>query len=118
MIKKPEKKKEIKLWEDCTSTGNADDAYDHGYERGSVDGYNNACDDWEKYHNWRMSQLPKEEEIRNIIAEHLKWNLYRSNLYVCIHTVKWDLLVLSIFYSYDKSYYHLIDYPLLFLTNA
>jgi len=36
----PGEKKIIELDEDCTSTGNADDAYDHGMERGEVFGFN------------------------------------------------------------------------------
>jgi len=36
----PEEKKIIEWDEDCTSTGNADDAYDHGMERGEIFGFN------------------------------------------------------------------------------
>ena len=36
----PKEKKIIELDEDCTSTGNADDAYDHGMERGEIFGFN------------------------------------------------------------------------------
>lgn len=32
-------------------------------------GYSDACDDWEKYHNWKMKQLPSEEEINYILKE-------------------------------------------------
>jgi len=36
----PEEKKIIEWDEDCTSTGNADDAYDHGMERGEIFAFN------------------------------------------------------------------------------
>jgi len=31
------------------------------------EGFNEACDDWEAYHNWRMSKLPGVGEIKEII---------------------------------------------------
>ena len=33
------------------------------------DWYNEAIDDYEKYHNWRMRQLPSEEELYEIIRK-------------------------------------------------
>jgi len=32
--------------------------------------YNQAYDDWEKFYNWRMAQLPNEYEINEIIYCH------------------------------------------------
>ena len=34
--------------------------------------FNQAIDDYEKYHNWRMEQLPDEEEIEKILRD--CWN--------------------------------------------
>ena len=34
-------------------------------------GYNQAIDKYEAYHNWVLSRLPSEEEIRNIIRKEL-----------------------------------------------
>ena len=38
---------------------------EQSYER--FRGYNLACDEWEAYHNWKMSQLPSEDEIREML---------------------------------------------------
>ncbi|RKY68397.1 MAG: hypothetical protein DRP97_06365 [Candidatus Latescibacterota bacterium] len=46
------------------------------YDVASKRGYNQACDDWEKYHEWyikehyvRKDSLPDEEEILKIIND-------------------------------------------------
>ena len=46
MMKKPKKKK-----------GEHYREYGIGYE----DGYNQACDDWEKYHKFKMEKLKESE---------------------------------------------------------
>ncbi len=61
---KPKKKELIEYWEDCTSTGNADDAYDHGMARGEIFGCNKAIADYEAY-------LPTEDDLFIIIRKQL-----------------------------------------------
>lgn len=64
-MKKPEKKEVYQPTDKQVSSG----AY---YDLREIKGYNQGRADMEKYHNWKMSQLPSVEEIEKMIWEHLE----------------------------------------------
>jgi len=63
-MKKPKKKKEYKesFWLDVASQ-----------EDGKITGYNQACDDWQAYHNHVLSKLPTVDELELMIAYNEKY---------------------------------------------
>ena len=68
-MKKPEKL--LDTGKDCVIPG-------EGYNEGYIDGYNEACDDWQAYHNWFIKEkcilkedLLSAEEIRDDIYDML-----------------------------------------------
>ena len=57
-MKKPEKKE---YQEEAITPG----------RKQMMDIYNQAYDIWEVYHNWRMSQLPSEQELYDLTLNYL-----------------------------------------------
>ncbi len=75
-MKRPKKMKYIESRQICDKAGYCSDY--------CVDKWNNCYGVWEKYHNWRMGQLPSENEIIELLNSWNNQEMSKGEQHDCI----------------------------------